>query len=186
MRFRSHAACIAFVLALVALSALSLQGAADAEDELKCAALLAFIQNSHWTEQPSSNTPLTVGVLGRPLFLRGVRNTLEGKVVEGRPLRIVEVAAQFDPRCCQVVYFATGQLAEIKTALQSVSSEHVLTVGETSHFLEQGGAVNLFLADGHMAFEVSLEALNRSGVTVSSRLLRFGQIRDLQKGRARK
>jgi hypothetical protein len=67
--------------------------------------------------------------------------------------------------------------------LQAFSSEHVLTIGETDGFLEQGGAVNLFLMDGHMAFEVSLGTLTRSGVEISSKLLRFGQIRDLKRGR---
>jgi len=37
--------------------------------------------------------------------------------------------------------------------------------------------------DGHMAFEVSLETLGRAGIEVSSKLLRFGQIRGRSKGR---
>jgi hypothetical protein len=48
--------------------------------------------------------------------------------------------------------------------------------------LDSGGAVNLLVIDGHMSFEVSLEALDRSGVSISSKLLRFGQIRSRKKG----
>jgi prepilin-type processing-associated H-X9-DG protein len=50
-------------------------------------------------------------------------------------------------------------------------------VGETDRFLDYGGAVNLLLVDGHMGFEVNLEAVKRCGVEISSTLLRFGQIR---------
>jgi hypothetical protein len=82
-----------------------------------------------------------------------------------------------------VAVFRHRQPAEIKPVLQSFSGAHVLTVGETDGFLEQCGAVNLFFVDGHMAFEVSLGALGRAGIEISSKLRRFGQIRDLAKGR---
>jgi YfiR/HmsC-like len=183
MTFRSHFGRIAAVAIFCAALATALMAGADAEDELKCAALLAFVQNAHWMEPLAASAPLTVGVLGRPAFLRCLRTSIEGKAVDGRPLRVQEIRASADPRCCQVLYFATDQPSEIRLALQSVSSQRVLTVGETGHFLEQGGAVNLFLMDGHMAFEVSMVALDRSGITISSKLLRFGQIRDLAKGR---
>ena len=184
MSFRSHAARIAAVLALCA--GVAVYGAVTEEDELKCAALLALVQNAHWPEDAAPGTPLTIGVLGRPAFLRCLRTLVDGKTVEGRPLRVEEIRSPADPRSYQVVYLATGKLEEIKPALQAFGVEHVLTVGESDRFLEQGGAINFYLADGHMAFEVSLGALDRSGIAISSKLLRFGQIRDLAKGRPRK
>lgn len=89
-----------------------------------------------------------------------------------------------DAHCCRILYFATDRVEEIKPGLQALNAERVLTIGETERFLEHGGAVNLFLSDGRMAFEVSMGALERSGIEISSRLLRFGQIRDLAKGRS--
>jgi hypothetical protein len=160
-----------------------LHGGADAEDQLKAATLLAFVQNAHWVEEPPAESPLTVGVIGRAEFIRRLHTNVEGKSVNGHPLRILAMNAPIDPRCCQVIYFATDKAADIKPALLAFSSAHTLTIGETDGFLEQGGAVNLFLMDGHMAFEVSLSALSREGVEISSKLLRFGQIRDLARGR---
>jgi hypothetical protein len=182
----SHLGHLAAVLSLLAVCAFSLRGGADGVDALKCATLLAFVQNAHWMEQPAANSPLTVGVVGRTDFIRSLRAGLEGKIVDTHQLRILEISAPADPVCCQVLYFATDKAAQIKPVLQSFSSAHVLTVGESESFLDQGGAVNLFLMDGHMAFEVSLKALDRAGVEISSKLLRFGQIRDLAKGRPAK
>ena len=175
---------IALVI-LLAASGLMLRGS-GAEDELKCATLLAFVQNAHWADPLGANAPLTVGVVGRSAFTKGLSASAEGKAVNGHPVRVIGVNGPLDPRCCQVLYFATDKPAEIKPVLQSFNSAHVLTIGETDGFLEQGGAVNLFLADGHMAFEVSLGALGRAGVEISAKLLRFGQIRDLTKGRQAK
>ena len=182
MRPGSHFGRWAAVLSLLTVSGIPLRGGADAEDELKCATLLAFVQNTHWVEPPAANSPLSVGVVGRVAFLRLLRASMEGKTVSGHPLQVVEMSVPADPNCCQVLYFATDKPAEIRSVLQTFSSAHVLTIGETDGFLAQGGAVNLFLLDGHMAFEVSLGALGRAGIEISSKLLRFGQIRDRVKG----
>jgi hypothetical protein len=70
----------------------------------------------------------------------------------------------------------------VTLALQNAAAAHALTIGENKEFLHWGGAVRLLVVDGHMSFEVSLDALERSGVSISSRLLRFGQVRDHKKG----
>jgi hypothetical protein len=183
LKARSEFARLAAAATLAAVLCVNLQGGAEAEDQLKSATLLAFVQNARWAEQLAANTPLTVGVVGRPAFLRWLQSSMEGKLVNGHPIRILEIAGPIDSRCCQVLYFATDKSADIKSGLQLIGSAHALTIGETDGFLAQGGAVNLFLLDGHMAFEVSLGALAHAGVEISSKLLRFGQIRDLPKAR---
>ena len=154
-----------------------------AEDQLKCATLVAFLQNARWPDPLPDKAPLTVGVAGRPGFVRMLSDSVEGRMAAGHPIRIQSLNTSANPHCCQVLYFATDKAAEIKPVLQLFGAAHALTIGETDGFLEQGGAVNLFFVDGHMAFEVSLSALGREGIEISSKLLRFGQIRDLAKER---
>ncbi len=153
---------------------------ADSEDQLKCATVWLFVQYSQLA--PGADGAITVGVMGRPAFGQALRRTLEGKTASGHPVRVVDVKA--DLRCCQIVYLATAKSGEIRQALQSAQPLHALTIGETDRFLEIGGAVNLFIADGHIAFETSLDALDRCGVTVSSNLLKFGQIQGRGRGSA--
>lgn len=182
MKPRFHPGRLAAVHVLCALFCFTLQAGTEAEDELKSATLLAFVQNANWADRLAADTPLTVGVMGRSAFIRQLHSSVEGKSVNGHVLRIVELNGAVDPNCCQVLYFATEKPAEIKPVLQSFNSAHVLTIGESDGFLDEGGAVNLFLTDGHMAFEVNLNALGRARVEISSRLLRFGQIRGRAKG----
>lgn len=151
---------------------------ADSEDELKAATVWLFVQYSHL--QAGADGAITVGVLGRPSFLQTLRRTLGGKSTGGHPVRVIE--AKSDLRCFQIVYLATEKGEELRHALQSTQLLHTLTIGESDHFLEYGGAVNLFIADGHIAFETCLEALDRCGVTISANLLKFGQIRNRGKG----
>jgi len=183
LKSRFHVGHLAAALSLVAVFSFALRGGAEAEDELKSATLLAFVQNAHWADELAADTPLSVGVVGRAAFLHCLQARIEGKSVSGHPLRVLAITGPVDSRCCQVIYFATDKPTEIKPVLQSFGSAHVLAIGETDGFLEEGGAVNLFLMDGHMAFEVSLETLGRAGVEISSKLLRFGQIHGRSKGR---
>lgn len=146
--------------------------AADSEDELKAATIWLFVQYSHLA--PSVDGAISVGVVGRASFGQALRRTLEGKTAGGHPVRVIDTKT--DLSCCQVVYFATDKTEEIRHALQGAQPLHALTIGESDRFLEHGGAVNLFIAEGHIGFETSLEALDRCGVSVSSNLLKFGQI----------
>ncbi|HYL77259.1 MAG TPA: YfiR family protein [Bryobacteraceae bacterium] len=152
------------------------------EDELKAAVVLSFVRYAEWPQMQPGNSAITIGVFGRPSFARVLRRTLEGKSVNDRAVRIVELKAPADWPTCQVIYFATDRAPEIKQGLLGPHPRHALTIGESKAFLDEGGAVNLLLVDGHMSFEVSREALERSGISISSKLLRFGQIRGHGKG----
>ena len=159
--------------------------ASDGEDAIKVAAVLVFVQHAHWPDPLPGVTPLRICTVGRPEFVRALRTGLDSRLVEGHPLQVTEVKQPFETHSCQVMYLATEKIAEIKSILQSIAAAHTLTIGETDRFLEFGGAANLFLEDGRIAFEVSLGALDRQSIEISSKLLRFGQIRDLAKGKGK-
>ena len=152
------------------------------EDELKAAVVLSFLRYTEWPATQPANRAIVVGVLGRPSFTQVLRHALEGKPVNDRAIRVVEVKTAADAQSCQVLYFAADRSSDLQQTLLGLRLARVLTIGESKGFLESGGAVNLLLLDGHMSFEVSVDALERAGVNISSKLLRFGQIRSRSKG----
>ena len=154
--------------------ALRTSAADEAEDTIKSVAVLNFIRYSTWGGVPD---PLVVGVAGRQGFLDALRATLQNKQISGHTVRVVGVKNAAEAQSCQLLYLATARVAEIQPFLSSPVVTHALTIGETDRFLDIGGAVNLYLTDGHIAFEASLDALDRAGITVSSNLLRVGQVR---------
>jgi hypothetical protein len=168
---------LAIVLALLLMPFWPISGAADSEDELRAATVWLFVQYSHLA--PGIDGAITVGVRGRSSFARVLRRTLEGKSSNGHPVRVVEIESV---PCCQIMYLATVKSEEIRQLLQGAQPVRVLTIGESDRFLELGGAVYLFIADGHISFETSLDALDRCGVSISATLLRFGQIRNRENG----
>jgi hypothetical protein len=165
------------VLASMASPPVFSSPATTPEDELKSAVILTFLRYSEWPGHAAPDQPITVGVLGRPGLAPVLRRALEGKPVNNRTIRVIELKSLSDPQCCQVLYLATDKAAEIQQALTSARASRILTIGEADRFLEYGGAVNLMVVDGHMAFEINLSALEKSGVSISSKLLRYGQVR---------
>jgi hypothetical protein len=174
---RARRRWLMLVLASVASPPVFASPSVTPEDELKSAIILTFLRYSEWPGRAAPDLPLTVGVLGRPSLVPVLRRSLEGKPVNNRTVRVIELKSLSDPQCCQVVYLATGKASEIQQALTVARSSRILTIGEADRFLEYGGAVNLMVVDGHMAFEVNLSALEQSGVSISSKLLRYGQVR---------
>ena len=155
---------------------------AQPEDELKAAVVLGFLRYTDWPALQPESSPVTVGVLGRQEFSAALRQALAGKSEGKRPFRLVELKTAADGRACQLVYFAMDSAAELKPALEALHESHVLTIGENDRFLELGGEVNLFLLDGRIRFEFRRSALQDPAYAISSKLLRFGQLRSRIKG----
>jgi hypothetical protein len=164
-------------LALLGLLMSSRAATSEPEDELKSAIVLSFFRYSEWPHSSSADSPLTVEVLGRPSLAQVLRRALDGKIVNGRTIRVLEIKSAAGPHDYQVLYVASDKSSEIIPALADARSTHALTIGESDRFLEYGGAVNLMLVDGHMSFEVNLHALADTGIEISSKLLRYGQVK---------
>ena len=161
---------------LISLLAGLAAGSVDPEDELKAATVLTFVRHTVWLQGVPTG-PITIGVMGRPSMIRTLQRTLDGKTANNRGIRIVDARASVELNSCHVLYMATDDNNQVRQTLAGARASHALTIGETGRFLEDGGAVNLLFVDGHMSFEVSVEALDRAGVSISSTLLRYGQVK---------
>jgi YfiR/HmsC-like len=156
----------------------------DPEDAVKAAVVFSLMNFTEWPEGARQG-PLILGVYGRPSFASLMTQTVKGKTVNGRPLQVVEIESTDAIPPCHAVVFAGGNRKEMEHVLAAMRKAQILTIGETDQFLDLGGAVNLFLADDRISFEVSLNALEQSGLAISSKLLRFGQVRGKARGPAR-
>jgi hypothetical protein len=163
-------------LGLISIAAGMAVRGAEPEDELKAATVLSFVRHSEWLRE-SQTGPITIGVMGRPSMIATLHRALDGKTANNRAIRIVDVKGPGDVRTCQVLYVASEKNNEVRQTLASLGTSHALTIGEADHFLDYGGAVKLLIVAGHMSFEVSPAALDRAGVSISSKLLRYGEVK---------
>lgn len=52
-----------------------------------------------------------------------------------------------------------------------------LLIGQFSNFIEMGGHINFIIVGGKLRFEINPKQLNRSGIKISSKVMRLGIVK---------
>ena len=71
---------------------------------------------------------------------------------------------------------AHGEPVDLRTLASSSPGAPVLTVGDSAGFCQRGGAINFYLEDGKVRFEMNLDVIERLGLRVSSSLMRLARL----------
>jgi len=165
--------CILFLtFLLVCPRGLSADSAAE-EYSVKAAFLFHFAQFVEWPQGTFSDpgSALTYCTLGQDPFHGALDNSLSGKTVGGRPLRVLHLKSSQDSRGCHVLFLGAAEKKLIPAALSNLNGKPILTVGETEHFVADGGMIGFSLAENKICFEINLEAAEKAKLKISSRLL---------------
>lgn len=156
--------------------ALALLGAADAwsqpdERAVKAAFLYNFIQFTQWPLPPTERFRLCV--LGQaPLDPALAR--LEGKpVLNGLPLRVQPLGPRDRLEGCQALYVDDSQRAAAEELLPRLLAAPILTVTDSDGLADRGLMIEIRKRDLKLVFDVNLAATRRSGLELSSRLLKL-------------
>jgi hypothetical protein len=168
---------------LVALAFLATTSAAQepTEHEVKAAFMFHFARLVTWPSWPSvaePDAPFEIAVVGRDPFGDALESTIGSTRVQGRPIRVrrAPTAAALE-RPPQLLFVADTDPSAARRALAAVEARPVLTVGEAPGFAESGGMIGFRLTpDGRVTFDVNLASAERSGLRVSSQLLRVARV----------
>ncbi|HTW57586.1 MAG TPA: TonB family protein [Terriglobales bacterium] len=167
-------------LAIIAISLLALhtvargQQSAATEDQVKAAYLLNFAKLAEWPRSalPEGPSALVIGISGGGEdFLAAVKAVVAGKIAGTHPLQVKAVNSTEEMKSCQIVFFGASEKRRIQAAIEGIAQTGVLLVGEDDSFLRQGGMINLVRDHGTIHFEVNSEALDRSEIRFSAKIL---------------
>jgi hypothetical protein len=147
--------------------------AAAAEPQVKAAFIYNFAQFVQWPTAGQTPGVVTMCVLGTSA-LGNFLSALSGRPVGGATLRVRTVAG--DQPFCNILVIPDGEADQLPAALEKSRGGHVLIVGETPGLAERGAAINLFLEQNRVRFEVNIDAAKRAGLAISSQLLRLARI----------
>lgn len=150
---------------------------ADAVEEYT--AKSAFALNlARFTEWPpkvfKDNATINFCVLGDEV-VQQIFILLDKRQIDTKTLSVININNTKELDQCQVLYV---NAETIKTAqlIEESLKRHILTIGETDNFLEQGGMVYLEINDAKINLHINLSATNKAGVTISSRVLKLTTI----------
>jgi hypothetical protein len=149
------------------------QSGGSGEYDVKAAFLFHVAQFVEWPPETfkDANSPLTYCTIGEDPFRGALDQSLSGKTIGARPLRVRHVKQLQEMEGCQVLFIGEKEKKRLEEAITGVSGHAVLTVGESEHFAQEGGMIGFCAEDNKIRFEINVGAAERAKLKISAKLL---------------
>ena len=146
----------------------------------KFVAIIAPLICPELVKLPSSafagpDSSITLCILGKDPFGARIK-AIEGKAVHGRQLVVERHRRENDLGGCRSFFVSTSEKKQVPRILDVVKERHMLTVGDSEGFAEQGGTINLIQEVKKIRFEINPSAAEAAGLVLSSKLLSLAQL----------
>ena len=163
--------CIAVLVAGASQTARA-QSAAD-EYQVKAAFLFHFAQFVDWPGDVlnARDPSLKLCILDDEPRRQELQSTIEGKTIGSRLFHVRLIGQPQDIQGCNILFLSRDETRRQTAILKSLHGIPVLTVGETSNFLSDGGMIRFHIEEDKIRFDINLEAAESSQLKISSRLL---------------
>lgn len=153
------------------------QESAALERRVKAAFLYKFAGFVEWPESafPRPDAPITIAVVGSDAFASELTQAVAGRTISNRLLEVKRIGPGEPLDAIHMLFVERSEQRRLGQLAQAVRSRPVLIVSESQGALSQGSVINFVLAERRVRFEVSLDAAEKSGLRLSSRLLAVAQ-----------
>jgi len=143
------------------------------EYQVKAAFLFHFAQLLAW---PSSALNAGDSFVSMCMFddeprRQELQSTIDGKPIGARVIHVRLISQPTDTQGCNILFLSRDEARRQSAILNSLRGMPVLTVGEASNFLTDGGMIRFHLDEGKVRFDINLGAAKSSHLEISSRLL---------------
>jgi hypothetical protein len=170
-----HTRRVFWILALVGLSSAwpaHAQGVEAPEASVKSAFLYKFAGYVDWPASAfaAPDAPFVFGVLGADDIALELAKIAAGRNIGGHPVAVKRFKEGEPVRGVHVLFVGRSAF-DRPTISRAGTLPGVLLVTETERGLEAGSAINFVTAEDRVGFEVSLDAAERNGLRISSRML---------------
>ncbi|MCR4373385.1 MAG: YfiR family protein [Acidobacteria bacterium] len=152
-------------------------GATQARSEVSVTA--AFLYNfAKFTEWPAlpPGASIAMCVVADAVMADAVAATVRGERINGHPLGVSQPQDSAAWERCQVLFISDAEIRRSTEALGRIRARPVLTVSDARAFAESSGIIELYVDSGKMRFAINVDAAERAGVRISSRLLGLAKI----------
>jgi hypothetical protein len=163
--------CIVLLVSGVPQSARA-QSDAD-EYVVKAAFLYHFAQFIDWPPGAldSADNSIKLCIFDDEPHRQELRSTIEGKLIGGRIFHVVAISQVQEMKDCSILFLSRDEARRQTAIVKSLRGIPVLTVGETTNFLSDGGMIRFHLEEGKIRFNINLQAAESSHLKIGSRLL---------------
>ena len=142
---------------------------AYSEDEVKAAFLFHFATYAEWPGQAGENE-ITFAVMGAPPIADALERFAADRRIASRPVRVRRIRSLTELDEAEVLFIGSSHNRRLEQLVTDVEGP-TLVVTDAPNGLPDGAMINFQVIDRRVRFEVALPAVQRVGLSLSSRLL---------------
>jgi hypothetical protein len=142
------------------------------ESQFKAAFMFNVAKFVEWpaTSFASPSDPIVICILGATPVDAALAQAPSSPLIDGRKLLIRRIKDARDGTDCHILFVSASEQKRWRWT-SDVKTGGVLTVGESYGFASDGGVVDFKVESTKVRIEVNLEAAQRAGLRLSSKLL---------------
>jgi hypothetical protein len=174
---RFAVAIIALAATFVAAAEIAAGNGIDVGSDVavKAAFLYNFAKFVEWPALPAG-AHIVVCVVGDDRIAAALVETVRGQEIGGRALEVLRPQDSVTWEACHLLYIAGAETQRSAAGLGAIKTLPVLTVSDGKGFSEASGIIELYVEGGRMRFAINMDAAERSGLHLSSRLLGLAKV----------
>jgi uncharacterized protein DUF4154 len=161
---------IALALALLRQDVYS-QPSGPSQVDVEAVYLFNFAKFVRWPAGHDGE-PLIICIAGEKAHVESATRVVAGERIGTHPLAVRSVQHSEEVTDCNILFVGTSAKSRLEGLLNAAAREPMLTVSDLPGFLELGGMINLLVLNNRVRFAVNMGAVEKSGLSLSSELLK--------------
>ncbi len=149
------------------------------EYKLKAAYIFHFTNYISWKDS-QFNPEFIIGVMGKSpiyhyLIELSQEKTINSKIIVVDKYYLNDFTRSFIISYCDILFVPESSGSMVGKIVEEADN-HTLLIGESEYFAKKGGAINFFINDGFLRFQINVDALIRAGITIDTQLLKIAEL----------
>ncbi|MET0636970.1 MAG: YfiR family protein [Chitinophagaceae bacterium] len=159
---------------LVASSGFAMGQSANKEADLKAVFIYNFTRYIDW-DTTTLGKNFVIGVLGQSPITTSLNKIAASSTVANRKIIVQVYEVPENIRSCQILFIPSQSPHPLPVILNNTGNS-VLTVSEEEGFARRGTAINFYILNNKLKFEINVTELAAKNLRASSQLLKLATI----------
>jgi hypothetical protein len=142
---------------------------------VKAAFLYNFVTFTEWPALPP-DAPMVACVVGDDGVAAALSEIVRIRTVDKHRLVLGPSEDRATWGTCHLLFISDSEMRRSANALAAITTLPVLTVSDSKGFAEAGGVIELYANAGRLHFAINVDAAQRSGLRLSSKLLSLAKV----------
>ncbi len=142
---------------------------------VKAGLLFNFAKFAEWPALPPA-AAIVMCVAGDERIAAALADTVREQTIGGHALNVWRSPDTATWRDCHLLFIGDAELRRSASGLGAIRTLQVLSVSDQKDFAQASGIIEFYVESGRMRFAINVDAVDRSGLRLSSRLLSLARI----------